>query len=73
MFFILGYRYHTLRNRAFSKLYNRHSESIIKYDTCLKTLLQHGISEAVFHGDLVYKFKIIVGKPSFHIRTFILL
>ena len=29
------------------------------------TLLQQGISEPIFYGDLVYKFKRIVGKPSF--------
>ena len=28
-------------------------------------LLQQGISEPIFYGDLVYKFKIIVGKPNF--------
>ena len=38
---------------------------IVKYNICLKTLLQQGISEPVFYGDLVYKFKIIVGKPNF--------
>ena len=27
--------------------------------------MQQGISEPVFYGDLVYKFKIIVGKPNF--------
>ena len=31
----------------------------------VKTLLQQGISEPVFYGDLVYKFKRIVGKPNF--------
>ena len=30
-----------------------------------KTLLQQGISEPVFYGDLVYKLKRIVGKPNF--------
>ena len=30
-----------------------------------KILLQQGISEPVFYGDLVYKFKRIVGNPSF--------
>ena len=29
------------------------------------TLLQQGISEPIFYGDLVYKFKRIVGKPYF--------
>ena len=32
---------------------------------CLKTLLQIGIPEPVFYGDLVYRFKRIVGKPNF--------
>ena len=31
----------------------------------LKTLLQQGISVPIFYGDLVYKFKRIVGKPNF--------
>ena len=30
-----------------------------------KTLLQNGRSETIFYGDLVYKFKRIVGKPNF--------
>ena len=33
-------------------------------DLCLKTLLQKGISEPVFYGNLVYKFKRIVGEPN---------
>ena len=48
--------------KAFSKFYYRHSELIVKYNFCLNTLLQQGISEPVFYGDIVYKFKIIVGK-----------
>ena len=42
-----------------------HSELIDKYNIGLKTLLQQGISEPIFYGDLVYKFKRIVGKPNF--------
>ena len=38
---------------------------IVKYNIGLKTLLQQGISEPIFYGDLVYKFKRIVGKPNF--------
>ena len=38
---------------------------IVKYNICLKTLLQQGISEPVFYGDLVYKFIRIVGRPKF--------
>ena len=59
-----GYRYHKIR-KAFSKFYHRHSELIVKYSIGLKTLLQQGISEPIFYGDLVYKFKGIVGKPDF--------
>ena len=33
---------------------------MVKYNIGLKTLLQQGISEPIFYGDLVYKFKIIV-------------
>ena len=58
------YRYHKIR-KAFSKFYHRRSELTVKYNIGLKTLLQQGISEPVFYGDLVYKFKQIVGKPNF--------
>ena len=34
-------------------------------DIGLKTLLQQDISEPIFYGDLVYKFKRIVGKTNF--------
>ena len=56
-----GYRCHKIR-KAFSNSYHRHSELIVKYNIGLKTLLQQGISEPIFYGDLVYKFKRIVGK-----------
>ena len=59
-----GYRCHKIR-KAFSKFYHRHSELIVKYNIGLKTLLQQGISEPIFYGDLFYKFKRIVGKPNF--------
>ena len=58
-----GYRYHKVR-KAFSKFYHRHSELIVKYTIGLKTLLLQGISEPILYGDLVYKFKRIVGKPN---------
>ena len=50
--------------KSFSKFYHRHSELIVKYNIGLKTLLQQGISEPIFYGDLVYRFKRIVGKHS---------
>ena len=51
-----GYRYHKIRN-AFSKFYHRHSELYVKYNIGLKTLLQQGISEPIFYGDLVINSK----------------
>ena len=42
---------------SFSKFYYRHSELIVKYNICLMILLQQGISEPVFYGDLVYYLK----------------
>ena len=59
-----GSRYYNLR-KEFSKFYCWHSKLIDKYNVGLKTLLQHGISEPLVYGDLVDKFKRIVGKPSF--------
>ena len=56
-----GYRYFKLR-KAFSKFYRRHSALLEKYSVSLKTLLQQGISEPEFYGDLVYIFRKIVGK-----------
>ena len=51
-----GYRYFKLR-KAFSKFYRRHSAFFEKYSVSLKTLLQQGISESEFYGDLVYRLK----------------
>ena len=59
-----GYRYFKLR-KAFSKFYRRHSALLEKYSVSLKTLLQQGISEPEFYGDLVYRFRKIVGKSNF--------
>ena len=44
---------------------HRHSELIVKYNIGLKTLLQQGISEPLYYGDLVYKFKRMVRKSNF--------
>ena len=42
-----GYRCHKIR-KAFSKIYHRHSDLIVKYNIGLKTLLQQGISEHIY-------------------------
>ena len=36
-----------------------------KYNVGLKTLLLQGLSEPEFYGDLVYKFRKIIGKNGF--------
>ena len=59
-----GYRYHKLHN-AFSKFYRRHFELIEKYHVSLKKIMQQGICNPEFFGDLVYKFKKIVGNLNF--------
>ena len=37
----------------------------LKYNVGLKTLLLQGLSEPEFYGDLVYKFRKIIGKNDF--------
>ena len=59
-----GYRYFKLL-KAFSKFYRRHSALLEKYSVGLKTLLQQGISKPDFFGDIVYRFRKIVGKSNF--------
>ena len=41
------------------------STLVKEYSVSLKTLLQQGISEPEFYGDLVYRFRKIVGKSNF--------
>ena len=59
-----GYRYHKLR-KGFSKFYRRHFDIVSKYNVGLKTLLLQGLSGPEFYGDLVYKFRKIIGKNDF--------
>ena len=59
-----GYRYQKLR-KTFSKFYRRLYELVSKFSVGLKTLLHQGLSEPEFYGDLVYEFKIIVGRANF--------
>ena len=51
--------------RRFRNFNRRHSALLEKYSVSLKTLLQQGISEPEFYGDLVYRFRKIVGKSNF--------
>ena len=59
-----GYRYHKLRER-FSEFYRRHYYLVSKFNTGLKSLLKQGRADPEFYGDLVYKFKKIVGRNDF--------
>ena len=59
-----GYRYCYLR-KAFSKFYRWHSALLETFSVSLKTLLQQGISEPEFYGDLVYRFIKLIGKSNF--------
>ena len=60
-----GYKYHKL-HKAFSKCYRHHFDLVSKYNVGLKTFLLQGLSEPEFYGDLVYKFRKIIGKYDFH-------
>ena len=59
-----GYRYHKI-HEACSKFYRRHFDIVSKYNVGLKTLLLQGLSEPEFYGDLVYKFRQIIGENNF--------
>ena len=60
-----AYQYHKLR-KAFSKFHPRNFEMIEKYYVSLKKkLMQQGICNPEFYGDLVYKLKKILGDPNF--------
>ena len=43
----------------------RHYELVSKFNVGLKPLLHLGLSEPEFYGDLIYKFKKIVGRSDF--------
>ena len=58
---------------AFSKFYRRHLDIESKYNVGLKTLLLQGLSEPELYGDLLYKFRKIIGKNvfSYHFKKII--
>ena len=51
--------------KTFSEFYRRHCELVSKFSVGLGTLLHQGLSEPEFCGDLVCKFKGIVGRVDF--------
>ena len=48
-----------------SKFYRRHYELISKFNVGVKTILREGLLEPEFYGDLVYKFKKLIGRKDF--------
>ena len=42
-----------------------HFELISNFNVGLRTLLREGLSEPEFYGDLVYKFKKLIGRNDF--------
>ena len=61
VFFLIARRW----VRPQTHFYYKHSELSVKYNNCLKTVLQKGTSKPVIYGDLVNKYKRIVKKPFF--------
>ena len=55
---------HKLR-KAISKFYRRDFELLEKHHVSLRKLMQQGVCNPEFYGDLVYNFKIIIGNPNF--------
>ena len=53
----------------FSKFYRRHYELVSKFKVGLKSLLQQGLSEPEFYGDLVYKLRKMLGGLIFLISS----
>ena len=47
------------------KCYLRHFDIVSKNNVGLKTLLLEGVSEPEFYGDLVYKFRKMIGNDDF--------
>ena len=59
-----SYRYHKLRN-TFSKFYRRHYVLVSKFKVAFKSLLQQGLSESEFYGDLVYNLRETASRAYF--------
>lgn len=62
-----GYRYHKLR-KSFSKFYYRNTPLVDKYKCSLISLLNLGISQPEFYGDVVYKLRKLRFNRDFNIQ-----
>ena len=54
--FDVYYRIHK-RRKTFSKYYRQHFDLVSKFTVGIKSLLQQGLLETKFNGDLVYEFR----------------
>ena len=62
-----GYRYYN-PGKAFSKFYRRHHELVSKFNVGFKCIFYiKAYPEPEFYGDIVYKFKTIMGRTDFWI------
>ena len=59
-----GCRYHGIR-KAFSKFYRRHFDIVSRCGVGFKGLLLGVLSEPEFCGDLVYRFRKVIGESDF--------
>ena len=50
--------------KCFSKFYHRHYELVSEFKVGLKSLLQQGLSEPAFYGDLVYVLRKIITRAD---------
>ena len=48
---------HHILPKTYSKFYRRYFDLVSKFNVEFKSLLQKGLSEPEFYGDLVYKFR----------------
>ena len=62
-----GYRYHKLC-RSFAKFYRRNADLVGKYNTSLKSLLQDGVAQPEYYGDVYYRLRKIKGSSEFSDR-----
>ena len=51
--------------KTFSKFDRRYYELVSKFSVGFKTLFHQGLSEPEFYGDLLHKFKKVVGRADF--------
>ena len=62
---LFGMLENTTSVKRVQKFYRRHYDLVSNFNTGLKYLLKQGLSKYEFYGNLVYKFKKMVGRTDF--------